>query len=192
MPTNLYGPNDNYDLEKSHVLPALLRKTHLLKLAAAGDRAAIADDEACFGQIPDEFRKFLVGVGSGRAGLVVWGTGSPKREFLYVDDMADACVFLMEKGVGEGMYNVGTGTDLSIGELAELVQDVVGYRGATTFDRSKPDGTPRKILDVSLLTKRGWRAQTGLEAGIRLAYQDYLSRMAIWRRELSGMNAEDR
>jgi GDP-L-fucose synthase len=145
MPTNLYGPNDNYDLETSHVLPALIRKAHDAKLR-------------------------------GDSELVVWGSGRPLREFLYVDDMADACVFLMESGAGEGLFNVGCGKDISIRELAETVMRVVGFGGRIVFDASKPDGTPRKLLDVGRLQARGWRATTGLEAGIALAYRDFLNR----------------
>lgn len=139
MPTNLYGPNDNYDLANSHVLPALLRKAH---------EARLRDDPS----------------------LVVWGTGSPRREFLYVEDLADACVYLMEAGYDGPLLNIGTGVDVSIRELAETVMEVVGYRGNITFDASKPDGTPRKLLDVDRLTALGWKARTQLLDGIRLAY----------------------
>lgn len=144
MPTNLYGPNDHYDLNNSHVLPALIRKTH--EAMARGDAA-----------------------------LVVWGSGKPMREFLYVDDMAEACVFLMEKGVDEGLFNVGTGQDVTIRALAETVMDVVGYRGQITFDDSKPDGTPRKLLNVDRMKHLGWEAKTSLRDGIALAYADFLS-----------------
>ena len=139
MPTNLYGPNDNYDLATSHVLPALIRKAHEAKRRA--------DPE-----------------------FVVWGTGTPKREFLYVDDLADACVRLMELDVDRALLNVGTGTDVTIRELAETVMEVVGYRGRIVFDRSKPDGTPRKLLDVSRLEALGWKARTDLRTGIERAY----------------------
>lgn len=132
MPTNLYGPNDNYDLATSHVLPALLRKAHEARLR--GDRE-----------------------------LVVWGSGTPRREFLYVDDLADACVHLMELGYDGPIVNVGCGTDLTIRELAETVMRVVGFEGRIVFDSSKPDGTPRKLLDVSRLTALGWRASVPLE-----------------------------
>ncbi|MBI5937656.1 MAG: GDP-L-fucose synthase [Betaproteobacteria bacterium] len=144
MPTNLFGPNDNYDLNNSHVLPALIRKAHEAKLR--GDK---------------EF--------------VVWGTGTPRREFLYVDDMADACVFLMEQGIGDGLYNVGTGEDVTIGEVAALVMDVVGFQGEIVFDTSKPDGTPRKLLSIERLHDLGWRARTDLRDGIALAYRDFLA-----------------
>jgi GDP-L-fucose synthase len=142
MPTNLYGPNDNYDLANSHVLPALLRKAH---------EAKQRDDN-----------KFEV-----------WGSGRPMREFMHVDDMADASVFIMESGIEDGLYNVGTGTDVTIRELAETVMSVVGFQGELVFDASKPDGTPRKLLDVSSLASRGWRASIGLREGIERTYEDY-------------------
>jgi len=143
MPTNLYGPNDNYDPNNSHVLPALLRKIHEAKQR-------------------------------GEAKLQVWGSGKPMREFLYVDDMADACVFLMEnEDITEGLYNVGTGTDVTIRELAEAIMHVVGFDGEIVFDLSMPDGTPRKLLDVSRMSALGWRAQTSLRDGIRLTYDSF-------------------
>jgi GDP-L-fucose synthase len=146
MPTNLYGPNDNYDLSNSHVLPALIRKAHEAKL--------------CF---DDSY--------------VVWGSGKPMREFLYVDDMADASIFLMERDdVQEGLFNVGTGQDVTIRELAETVMAVVGFKGEIVFDASKPDGTPRKLLDVERMRKLGWQAQTSLHDGIAKAYADFLSK----------------
>ncbi|MDX9842400.1 MAG: GDP-L-fucose synthase [Aquabacterium sp.] len=147
MPTNLYGVNDNYDLNNSHVLPALIRKTHEAKVR--GDRE-----------------------------LVVWGTGNPMREFLYADDLADACVFLMEQGYSGPLVNIGTGTDVTIRELAETVTRVLGFTGTLSFDTSKPDGTPRKLMNVSRLTQLGWEATTTLEDGIRMAYQDFLQRHA--------------
>ena len=139
MPTNLYGPNDNYDLANSHVLPALLRKAHEAKLR-------------------------------GDLEYVVWGSGTPRREFLYVDDLADACVYLMTQGYTGPLLNVGTGEDVTIRELAETVMDIVGFEGRIVFDSAKPDGTPRKLLDVSKLAALGWRARTSLRDGIRLAY----------------------
>ena len=147
MPTNLYGPRDNYDLANSHVLPALIRKTHEAKLR-------------------------------GDSTLVVWGSGKPMREFLYVDDLADACVFMMEQGVVDGLFNVGTGVDVTIRELAELVMQVVGFTGQIEFDASKPDGTPRKLLDVSRMRNLGWQATTTLRDGIALAYSDFLTGQA--------------
>jgi GDP-L-fucose synthase len=146
MPTNLYGPNDNYDLSSSHVLPALVRKAHEAK--QRGD---------------SEF--------------VVWGSGTPRREFLYVDDLADACVFLAERGVVEGIYNVGTGEDVTIRELAETVKSVTGFPGRIVFDAGKPDGTPRKLLDVGRMGGLGWRARTPLGEGIERAYRDFLERI---------------
>ena len=146
MPTNLYGPNDSYDLANCHVLPALLRKTHEAK---------------CRGE--SEF--------------VVWGSGKPMREFLYVDDMADACVYLLENGISESLYNIGSGIDVTIRELAETVMEVVGFKGKLVFDASKPDGTPRKLLDVSRMAKLGWRAKTNLRDGIALTYKDFLVKL---------------
>lgn len=139
MPTNLYGPNDNYNLANSHVLPALIRKAHEAKVR-------------------------------GEASYPVWGSGTPRREFLYVDDLADACVFLIESGYSGTLLNVGTGTDVSIRELTDLVNDAVGFEGRISFDASKPDGTPRKLLDVGKLAALGWTAKTSLADGIRLAY----------------------
>lgn len=146
MPTNLYGPNDNYDLSTSHVLPALIRKVHEAKRR-------------------------------GDATYEVWGSGRPMREFLYVDDMADACVFLMEnEAIDDGLFNVGTGVDVTIRELAETVMQVVGFDGEIVFDANKPDGTPRKLLNVDRLRNLGWQAKTSLRDGIALAYQDFLAK----------------
>jgi GDP-L-fucose synthase len=145
MPTNLYGPNDNYDLANSHVLPALIRKAH-----EARER--------------------------GDAEYVVWGSGTPRREFLYVDDLADACVHLMERGYDGPLVNVGTGVDVTIRELAETVMQVVGFKGRIVYDASKPDGTPRKLLDVSRLAALGWRARTGLREGIALSYANFVGK----------------
>lgn len=144
MPTNLYGPNDNYDLNNSHVLPALIRKAHEAKH-------------------------------QGKKELIVWGSGRPMREFLYVDDMAGACIFLMESNVREGLFNVGTGEDVTIRDLAETVMNVVGYEGEIVFDASKPDGTPRKLLNVDRMRQLGWQAQTSLRDGIAYAYSDFLN-----------------
>jgi GDP-L-fucose synthase len=142
MPTNLYGPNDNYDLASSHVLPALIRKAH---------EAKIRGDEE----------------------YVVWGSGTPRREFLYVDDLADACVHLMERDYDGPLVNIGTGEDVTIRELAETVMQVIGFNGRIVFDTSKPDGTPRKLLDVSRLAALGWRARTALREGILRSYADF-------------------
>jgi len=142
MPTNLYGPNDNYDLNNSHVLPALIRKAHEAKLR--GDKE-----------------------------LVVWGTGTPMREFLYADDLADACVYLMELGYDGDLVNIGTGTDVTIRELAETVVKVVGFQGELVFDTSKPDGTPRKLMDVTKIANLGWKSDVNLKDGITFAYADF-------------------
>lgn len=144
MPTNLYGPNDNYDLMNAHVLPALIRKVHEAKV-------------------------------NGQPSYVVWGTGSPKREFLYVDDLAEACLFLMNEYLNDETINVGSGQEVTIKELAQTVADVVGFRGSLVFDTSKPDGTPRKLLDVTRLHAMGWRPKVSLKEGIQKAYADYLS-----------------
>jgi len=177
MPTNLYGPNDNFDLEKSHVLPALIRKFHLAKLALAGDSQAIVADEDRYGVIPDDIRESL-GLGSGLPPKVIlWGSGSPYREFLHVDDMADACIFLMNnQSKQHNLFNVGVGTDTIIRELAELVQEIVGFSGEVVWDASKPDGTPRKLMDVSRLHDLKWKARISLEDGIRMVYTQYCNR----------------
>ncbi|HEV8184628.1 MAG TPA: GDP-L-fucose synthase [Chthoniobacterales bacterium] len=143
MPTNLYGPHDNFDLASSHVLPALLRKAHEAKTNSASE-------------------------------IVVWGTGEPRREFLHVDDMADACVFLLQSYDSPEIVNVGCGEDITIRELVELICDVVGFRGEITFDSTKPDGTPRKLLDVSRLTALGWKPKTSLREGIARTYEWFL------------------
>ena len=146
MPTNLYGYNDNYHPENSHVLPALIRKFHEAKT-------------------------------SGAASVTVWGTGSPLREFLFADDLADACYFLMQEYNEAGLVNIGTGLDLSIKDLALLIKEVVGFTGDLVFDTSKPDGTPRKLLDVSKLHKLGWKHRIALQEGLALAYQDFLKKL---------------
>lgn len=147
MPTNLYGPGDNYHPQNSHVLPALIRRFHEAKLAKAPQVAA-------------------------------WGTGSPRREFLHVDDLADACAFLLRQDDPPDWINVGTGTDVTIKELTELVADTVDYRGKIVWDSSKPDGTPRKLLDVSKLAELGWRAKIGLREGVAATYQSFLKEQA--------------
>ena len=144
MPTNLYGPGDNFDLQSSHVLPALIRKAHEAKLAGAGS-------------------------------FEIWGSGTPRREFMHVDDLADACVFLLGHYSAADPVNVGSGSDIAIGDLAELVARVVGFAGTVTRDASKPDGTPRKLMDSSRLGALGWNARIGLEAGIADAYRHFLA-----------------
>ena len=179
MPTNLYGPNDNFDLEKSHVLPALLRKFHLAKLALKGDYDSILRDEKRFGKIPDDIRKNLNIDNGVKPKVVLWGSGSPYREFLYVDDMAEACLYLMQTEVdlesSLRLFNVGCGSDVTIRELAELVQGIVGFEGEVVWDLSKPDGTPRKLMDVSLLNSFGWEASTSLVTGVKNLYKSYLA-----------------
>jgi len=144
MPTNLYGPGDNYHPEYSHVVAALIRRFHEAKL-------------------------------SGATNVTVWGTGTPRREFLYVDDMADACVHLMKVHSSSDMVNIGTGEDISIAEFAKTVARIVGYAGTISYDTSRPDGTPRKLLDVSRLNALGWRARISLEDGLALAYRAFLT-----------------
>lgn len=151
MPTNLYGPNDNYNLNNSHVLPALIRKFH---------EAKENDAES----------------------VELWGTGKPMREFLHADDLGDACVYLMENYSGASHVNVGTGTDIAIGDLAKLIQKIVGFRGTIRHDHNKPDGTPRKLLDVGLLHSLGWKHSISLEDGIRTVYEDFRSKknVKVW------------
>jgi GDP-L-fucose synthase len=201
MPTNLYGTNDNFDLENSHVLPALIRKFHLAALAAKGDWAGIEQDETRSGPIPNDIKRSL-GLPQHSAPdtdhslftahrspsvVTLWGTGTPKREFLHVDDMADASVFVMnldDRIVDEHLLsypapcfvNVGTGTDITIRELAEFVRGAVGFKGKIKFDTSKPDGTLQKLLDVSRLAALGWRASISLTDGIGQTYQWYKNR----------------
>ena len=148
MPTNLYGPNDNYDLQNSHVLPALIRKFHEARLSAAPS-------------------------------VVLWGSGKPRREFLHADDLADACLFLMQHYDEPGLINIGTGVDLEIKELALLIKKIVGYEGDVTHDLTKPDGTMRKLMDVTKLHRMGWTHRIGLEDGIRQAYADFRSHHSI-------------
>ncbi len=185
MPTNLYGPNDTFDLMNSHVLPALIRKFHLAKLAMEDDVEAIADDEARYGPIPDDILSSLGLVRSSAhisrlpssvshaPRVDLWGTGSPRREFLHVDDLADAALFLMRNYDSDKVINVGVGEDMPIRELAELVREVVGFEGETVWDASKPDGMSRKLLDVSRISRLGWKAETSLAKGIGDVYRWY-------------------
>ncbi len=146
MPTNMYGPNDNYDLENSHVLPALIRKFHEAKITNQHE-------------------------------VEIWGSGKPLREFMYADDLADACYFLMQNYNEKQFVNVGTGVDLSISDLAKMIGDIIGFRGNLVFNSSKPDGTPRKLMDVTKLHSLGFKHKTDLEEGIKLAYQDFLNKI---------------
>jgi GDP-L-fucose synthase len=215
MPTNLYGNRDNFDLETSHVLPALIRKFHLAKLAAAGDWSGLGRDEQRFGPIPPDVFASLIAIAraaghtppssltsrtntvnsSAQPAIILWGTGMPRRELLHVDDLADACVFLMhldepafttlclgiEEQAGASatrvyspLVNVGCGEDLTIRELTAIVAEVVGYRGEVRWDSGKPDGTPRKLLDVSRLKRLGWAPKISLRQGIAATYRWYL------------------
>jgi GDP-L-fucose synthase len=186
MPNNLYGPNDNFNLETSHVLPALIRKFHLAKLAAAGDWQGLQKDEAAHGAIPDDV-KISMGLNPvtnqpanpavNQPQVMLWGTGSPRREFLHVDDLADACLFLMNHYDESELINIGWGKDQTIRELAKTISNIVGYEGSIKWDSGKPDGTPRKLLDVSRLTEKGWQAKINLEEGIREVYRWYLGEM---------------
>jgi GDP-L-fucose synthase len=220
MPTNLYGPNDNFDLETSHVLPALIRKFHLAKLASAEDWENIQKDEILFGPVSADFQQGLKTIShTRRAGsklppaIRLWGSGQPKREFLHVDDLASASLFLCN--LGDGAYaaacgassekpdqpeqkthlasaisdrkdhvwvshiNVGSGKEIRIAELAAIVQDAVGYEGTVSWNTSMPDGTPRKLLDVSRLTQLGWKPRIGLREGIKRTYEWYLAQSEL-------------
>lgn len=206
MPTNLYGPRDNFDLERSHVLPALIRKFHLAKLAAGGDWDAVGRDQAVFGPLPQDIRRALTAVfdnaAAGRPpdGIELWGSGRPRREFLHVDDLAAACLQVV--GLSKHRYrelcgpiesaaaaapgsaaaaphlNVGAGKDITVAALAQLVKTVVGYAGEPRWDLSKPDGTPRKWLDIRRIARCGWSPRISLEDGIRDTYRWYCSRLA--------------
>lgn len=153
MPTNLYGPGDNFDLKKSHVLPAMIRKFHEAK--ENGDSA-----------------------------VTLWGSGTPKRDFLYVDDLADAVLFSMNHTLKENLYNIGVGKDISIKELAEMIQEIIGHEGVIQWDKTKPDGTPRKLMDVSKMEKEGWKYSTRLREGVKKTYEWFLKNQNSIRREL--------
>ena len=217
MPTNLYGPNDNFDLESSHVLPALIRNFHLAKLASRGDLEALQQDESLFGPIPEDLKAVLLVEDGGLPAsmppskewqrdrgsvirqfqpslpsvichlallrqlstanrtVVVWGTGNARREFLHVDDLAAASVFLMNRYEDPEHINVGVGSDLTIKELAETVKDIVFPEAKLVFDQSKPDGTPQKLLDLSRLSNLGWQPKITFSKGIQETYKWYLS-----------------
>jgi GDP-L-fucose synthase len=220
MPTNLYGPNDNFDLEDSHVLPAMIRKFHLAKLAHNADWDGIEKDQALFGSISADLQKQLKKTCSSQGtdrrrtlAVRLWGSGRPKREFLHVDDLASACLFLFN--LGDDAYasacgmpvqqtdrppreghpgssnttlkdrnrvshiNVGSGKDIHIAELAQIVQDVVGYEGHVSWDTSMPDGAPRKLLDISRLTQLGWKPRISLRKGIKSTYEWYLAQSEL-------------
>ncbi len=187
MPTNLYGPGDNYHLQNSHVIPAMIRKYHLAKLALRGDAPAISADIGRYGPLPDDIGA-AIGY-SPKTGelksahapkVILWGTGAARREFLHVNDMADACLHVMAleqkhfQGSNPSFVNIGYGSDIPIREVARMVAKIVGFEGETVFDSSKPDGTPRKLLDSSRIRKLGWQPKYSLEEGIRHAYASYI------------------
>ena len=204
MPTNLFGPNDNFNLETSHVLPALIRKFHLAKLSSLGDWQAIERDESLHGPIPEDIIASLISitklhgfaekvpavyrspftVHQPQAAVTLWGTGSPRREFLHVSDLADACLFLMDLTEEKlhslltaerfPLINIGWGKDISIKELAVMIKDIVGFAGDIVFDTTKPDGTPRKLLDVARMAELGWKAKISIKEGIEQTYGWYL------------------
>jgi GDP-L-fucose synthase len=186
MPTNLYGPEDNFDLETSHVLPALVRKFHLCRLASEGNLDQIKKDEKIFGPIPQDFLDALQmhSLQKSNPEVVLWGTGSPYREFLYSDDLAEACIFLMSKfsahEIGE-FVNIGTGKDTTIKGLAGIVKEAVGSDSDIQWDTSKPDGTPRKLLDISRIKELGWQPETDIKTGIKMYYE--------WYREKAGVKS---
>ena len=185
MPTNLYGPNDNFDLEKSHVLPALIRKIHCAKLLNEKKYDEVVIDLGL--NSLDEAKQYLAKFGVDETSVEIWGTGKPRREFLYSEDMADACVFLLENRDFKDTYekdakeiinthiNIGTGVDISIKELAELMKSIIGFGGELTFNTEKPDGTMVKLTDPSKLHSLGWKHKVELEDGIKTMYEWYLN-----------------
>ncbi|GAA3656648.1 GDP-L-fucose synthase family protein [Flavivirga jejuensis] len=189
MPTNLYGPNDNFDLEKSHVLPALIRKIHLAKLLSESKFDEVVKDLGV--KNIEEAKAYLNTFGVSDNSVEIWGSGKPKREFLWSKDMADACVFIMEnrdfsdtynqgdKDIRNTHINIGTGKDASIKELAETIQSTIGFKGNLVFNADKPDGTMRKLTDVSKLNSLGWKHKIELEEGIKKAYDWYLNKQNV-------------
>ena len=190
MPTNLYGSGDNYDLSSSHVLPALLRKIHLAKLASEGDIEGIVKDEEKYGVLPKDYKRALIEAAKKHAllDINVWGTGKPRREFMHSDDMAQACIFLMNlpsfqfqqlvaqtrnTGIAP-IVNIGTGEDISVADLVSLLMSIIGYRGNVVFDANMPDGTPRKLLNIELLKELGWQLNTSFKSRLIALYQDYI------------------
>ena len=194
MPTNLYGPNDNFDLETSHVLPALIRKFHLAKLAGKGEWESITKDEKKYGIIPEDIKEsigyktpystILREPSGSKPSVLLWGSGNPRREMLHVDDLADACVFLskLDEDSCRGFFNnnrtplinIGCGEDHMIKEIAETIADIVGYKGNVYWDQNKPDGTPQKLLDISQIKRMGWKPSIDLKDGIKSVYEWYL------------------
>jgi GDP-L-fucose synthase len=186
MPTNLFGPGDNYHLENSHVIPAMLRKYHLAGLAMAGDVEAIVADEARYGEIPKEISHALGYIAETKRldknhppRVVLWGTGSPRREFLHVDDMAAACIHVMHleqshfAGDNPSFLNVGTGEDITIRETAECIAELIGFTGETVYNAGQPDGTPRKLLDTTRINRLGWKPRLSFREGLADAYRSY-------------------
>jgi len=183
MPTNLYGPGDNFDLSNSHVLPALIRKFHLAKLAMTRDTEGLMADEKRFGPIPADIREAIGYINKGikkdhNPYVLLWGTGKARREFLHVDDMAAACLHVMEHHGQVELVNIGCGRDLTIREVADLVRQTVGFNGEVRWDATKPDGTPRKLLDVTRLSSMGWEPSIELGEGIRDVYAWYQHELA--------------
>jgi len=190
MPTNLYGPNDNFDLETSHVLPALIRKFHLAKLADRGEWESIKKDEKKYGVIPQEVKQSIgyniFSTSITKPSVLLWGSGNPRREMLHVDDIADACIFLCK--LSENRYrgffthnhtpliNIGCGEDHTIKELAEITAEVVGYNGSVKWNKDKPDGTLQKLLDISQIKEMGWKPKIPLKEGIQRVYEWYFTR----------------
>ncbi len=211
MPTNLYGPNDSFHMENSHVLPALIRKFHLARLASLGDWKGIEADRSCHGAIPPDFLACLAAIArrNGHSAptaidstgvepaVILWGSGKPRREFLHSDDLADACLFLVQRldrlfetlsalpaapnaSMGSRhLINIGYGEDLTIRDLASLTAGIVGFDGAVAWDSSRPDGTPKKLLDVNRLTELGWKPKIPLREGIRGVYEDYCGKVSM-------------
>jgi len=202
MPTNLYGPRDSFDLENSHVLPALIRKFHLAKAAAAGDWESIEQDEKCYGLIPEDFRAGLISIARDKGhkaplgldrplptpAVLLWGSGSPRREFLHVDDLAAACLFVLSLDENKfksllvdypsPLLNIGWGRDHTIRDLAEIVMKIVGFDGDLAFDSARPDGTPRKLLDISRIKILGWHPEISLADGIEQPCRWYRDNLA--------------
>ena len=191
MPTNLYGPGDNYNLENSHVIPAMMRKYHLAKLAMKNDLTGIIHDEQIYGPLPPDIQNAIgyssanreLTTDNGLPKVLLWGSGMAYREFLHVDDMASACVFVMKLDQNifsahnqpqiANFLNIGTGKDQTIAETAKILQKVVSYEGKTVFDNTKSDGTPKKLLDTTTINKLGWQAEYNLEEGLQSTYEDY-------------------
>ena len=200
MPTNAYGPNDSYDLENCHALPALIRKFHLAKLASQDDWEGIQRDELIFGKIPEDIKTDLSfeasrpntgdSIINNKPHVRLWGSGNPQREFIYSEDIADACVYIMENvnfkdliknntDIRNTHINIGVGKEISIMALAEMIKQVVGFKGDVIYDPTKPDGTMRKLLDVRKLNELGWKSNVSLKDGLRKTYANYLAKSSM-------------